>query len=62
MTSHQLRHIVCHDCLTILDCDWLGISIDEDDECPKATDENTYHFPKEVDCDCEQQVIKNKQQ
>lgn len=43
-------HLICSKCTILLDCDWMGISIDYDDDCL----EGEKHIQKEVECDCEQ--------
>jgi len=50
------NHLVCFNCGTLLDCDWMGISIDYDDECVKGGT----HVMSLVECDCEQRVLMNE--
>lgn len=54
-TNQVNRHLICENCEILLDCDWMGISIDYDDECRFGGS----HCPKEVNCDCETKVIEN---
>lgn len=56
MTGHQSRHLVCFNCGTLLDCDWMGISIDYDDECVKGGT----HVMSLTECDCESKVVMNE--
>ena len=44
-----MKHTVCSECKVILTCDWLGLSIDSDDECSERDER---HNPIEKDCNC----------
>lgn len=46
------QHLICANCEILLDCDWMGISLDYDDEC-KYGDK---HCQQVQDCDCEEFV------
>jgi hypothetical protein len=50
-----MKHLVCATCGILIDCDWMGIGLSEDDICDK-TDED-YHNPEEMECDCETKTI-----
>ena len=46
------NHLVCANCQSLLDCDWMGISLDEDDECNYGG----RHCADVRRCDCEELV------
>jgi hypothetical protein len=46
------NHLICANCEILLDCDWMGISMDYDDECRFGG----HHCAKEIECDCEEMI------
>ena len=51
-TKPDGSHLICGNCGMLLDCDWMGISLDYDDECKFGV----HHWQQEVKCDCESRV------
>jgi hypothetical protein len=49
------QHLVCGKCGMLLDCDWMGISLDYDDECKFGS----RHCTLSQTCDCESRVNKD---
>lgn len=56
MTVNNGNHLICKNCKILLDCDWMGISIDYDDYCLKGGT----HVQKQVACDCKRFVKANE--
>ena len=46
------KHIVCGTCGILLECDWMSIGLDYDDECEKS--EFEHHTAIDKKCDCEE--------
>ena len=46
------KHIVCGTCGELLECDWMSIGLDYDDECEKS--EGGYHTTEDAECTCEE--------
>lgn len=54
-----MEHIVCGNCGILLECDWMGIGIDYDDECEKT--DGGHHYAKDEKCDCESHILLTKE-
>lgn len=49
------KHLICSECGILLSCEWMSISLDVEDACPKGL----YHINQVVVCDCESKVVVN---